>query len=101
MRNLKRTMAVNRRVRGASIALAGVAMVLALASCGGGHDDGNPPPAPPPVSNEPPPSASQSVAGLIAYLTTLVATMLDTVEPLDLTNFTPQVSDTTEPDPSV
>ena len=99
MRNVQRKMAVTQGVRRASIALAGLATVIALASCGGGHDDGGPPPVPPPVSNEPPASASASVTGLIDYLLSLTATMQDTVEPLDLTTFNPQISDTTEPDP--
>lgn len=102
MRNVQRKMAVTRGVRRASIALAGLATVIALASCGGGRDDGGPPPTvPPPVSNMPPASASADVTGFIAYLKILVVTMQDTVEPLDLTSFTAPVSDTTEPDPGV
>ena len=78
-----------------------VALLVALAACGGGHDDGNPPPTPPPVSNTPPASASASVQGFIDYLQILVATMQDTVEPLDVNAFTAPTSDTTEPDPGV
>lgn len=102
MRNVQRKRAIDPRVRGVSIALAGLVTVMALASCGGGNDNGGPPPAPPPAaSNQPPPSASSSVAGFIAYLKTLVVTKQDTVEPLDLTGFVAPVSDTTEPDPGV
>ena len=82
--------------RRASLAVAGAALAVTLVSCGGGHDDGGPPP--PTASNEPPASASASVTGLIDYLLSLTATMQDTVEPLDLTNFNPQISDTTDPD---
>ena len=99
-----RTMQPNRaisRSRGIATALAGVAMVITLASCGGGHDDGNPPVTPPPTSNTPPDSASASVQGFIDYLKTVVVTMLDTVEPLDVNAFTAPTSDTTEPDPGV
>ena len=101
MRNMQPKRAIVRRSRGVAMALAGVAMVITLASCGGGHDDGNPPPAPPPVSNTPPDSASASVQGFIDYLKTLIITMQDTVEPLDVNAFTAPTSDTTEPDPGV
>ena len=90
---------VMQRFRRVPLAVASAAVLVTLVSCGGGHDDGGPPPVPPPVSNEPPASASASVTGLIDYLLSLTATMQDTVEPLDLTNFNPQTSDTTEPDP--
>ena len=100
MRNVQPKRAVTRCVRGASIALAGVATVIALASCGGGGDNGGGGSGPPPpVSNEPPASASASVLGFIDYLVALTFNGLDTIEPLDLTYFTAPVSDTTEPDP--
>ena len=102
MRNVQPKMGVARRVRGASIALAGLATAIMLASCGGGHDDGGPPPVtPPPVSNMPPASASADVAGFIAYLKILVVTMPDADQPLDLSAFTAPTSDTALPDPGV
>lgn len=100
MRNVQRKSAIARQVRAASIALAGLVTVVSLASCGGSSNNDTPP-APPAASNQPPASASSSVAGFIAYLKTLVVTMQDTVEPLDLTGFIAPVSDTTEPDPGV
>lgn len=92
------TQPVMQRLRRGSLAIASAAVLITLVSCGGGHDDGGPPPSPPP-SNEPPASASASVMGLIDYLLVLTATRQDTVEPLDLTRFNPQISDITEPDP--
>ncbi len=102
MRNMQPKRAIVRRRRGVAIALAGVAMVITLASCGGGHDDGNPAPAPPPpVATVPPASASASAQGFIDYLKTLIGTMQDTVEPFDVNSFIAPTSDTTEPDPGV
>ncbi len=101
MRNVQPKNGIIRRSGGVVTALAGVAMVVALASCGGGHDDGNPTPTPPPVSNTPPDSASASVQGFIDYLKILVATMQDTVEPLDVNAFTAPTSETADPDPGV
>ncbi len=88
-------------VRRTAIALAGLATVIALASCGGSDDNGGGGATPPPpvTSNEPPASASASVTGFIDYLLALTFNGLDTIEPLDLTNFTAPVSDNTEPDP--
>lgn len=91
---------VIQRLRHGSLAVAGAAALITLASCGGSGNSSSPPPVtPPPASNEPPASASASVTGFIDYLLSLTATMQDTVEPLDLTNFTAPISDTTEPDP--
>jgi hypothetical protein len=67
-----------------------------LAACGGG---GDPAPAPTPAPTAAiPASASQNVPGLIAYLKALVATQPGNLEPVDASAFTPQVSNTTEPD---
>ncbi|MGI9025259.1 MAG: hypothetical protein ACR2GP_06710 [Burkholderiaceae bacterium] len=102
MRNVQSRSGMSRRGRGLVAAFAGAAMLVALASCGGGHDDGNnPPPAPQPASNTPPASASASVQEFIDYLKILVATMQDTVEPLDVNAFVAPVSDTADPDPGV
>ncbi len=90
-------MRIARRVIRPALALAVVALV---ASCGG-NDDGGGSSAPPATSNTPPASASASVDGFIAYLKGLVATMQDTVEPLNVDGFTAPTSDTTEPDPTV
>ena len=101
MRNVQSTGGKSRRGRSVAAALAGAAMLVALASCGGGHDDGNPTPTPPPVSNTPPDSASASLQGFIDYLKILVATMQDSAEPLDVNAFVAPVSDTADPDPGV
>ena len=82
------------KLRRAGIVIAAVAITTTLASCGGGNDDGTPPPAPPVATNMPPASASASSLGFIAYLKTLVVTMPDNTEPLDVTNFVAPTDDT-------
>lgn len=79
--------------------IATVGILGLLASCGGGGGgDDVPPPAP---TNQPPASASQDVPGFIAYLKTVVPTMPDASEPLDVTAFVAPTSDTAEPDVSI
>ena len=73
-------------------------VVLVLASCGG-SDDGTPPLATP--VNQPPASASASTDGFIAFLKTVVVTMPETTEPLDVATFVAPVADLAQPDPSI
>ena len=63
-----------------------------LAACGGGNNN-----APPPPTAQVPASASQSVEGFISYLRDLVASMADTLEPVDTSAVTPPTDDTAEP----
>jgi hypothetical protein len=63
-----------------------------LAACGGGDNN-----APPPPTAQVPASASQSVEGFISYLRDLVASMADTLEPVDTSVVTPPTDDTAEP----
>ena len=65
----------------------------ALGACGGGDDDAPPPPA----TSEVPASASQSPAGFIAYLQSLVASMADLLEPVDTSAVVPPADDVGEP----
>jgi len=92
------TMQSITKLRRAAFAIAGLALSVGLASCGG-HDDGTPPAAA--VSNTPPASASASVAGFIAYMKLLVVTMPDTTTPLDVSAFVAPTDDTGMPDPSI
>ncbi len=80
-------------LRRVGLGIAGLVIVTTLASCGGGNDDGGPAPVTP-VSNTPPASASASVGGFIAYLKTLVVTMPETTEPLDVATFVAPTDDT-------
>ncbi len=84
----------------ASTALLMAGLSVGLAACGGG--DASPPvtpPVTPPATAAVPASASQSVDGFIAYLQLLVVAVADTLEPVDVSQVTPPVSDTTEPTP--
>ncbi len=74
------------------LALAASSIALGLSGCGGGDDDT------PPVTSQVPASASASVGGFIAYLTALVATSPENLEPVDIAAVTPPTSDTTEPE---
>ena len=90
-----------RNLRRIGLAAAGLALVTALASCGG-NDNGSPAPTPtPPASNTPPASASASSLGFIAFLKTLVPTMPDTAAPLDVTGFVAPTDDTGPFDTSI
>jgi hypothetical protein len=83
------------------------AVTMLAAGCGSSsYDDPVPaPPAPPPSA--PPPvdpmaqedaAASASVAGLIAFIQTVLASLtLETNEPRNIDGITPPVSDTAEP----
>ena len=75
-------------------ALAAVtALGLALAACGGNNNDT------PPVTSQVPDSASQSIAGFIAYLKELVVSSADMFEPVDVSTVTAPADETSEPDP--
>lgn len=91
-----------RKLRRVGLAIGGLALVTALASCGGGNDDGGPPPVtPPPASNTPPASASASVLGFIAYVKLIVASSSDSGAPVDLTGFVAPTDDTGPFDPTI
>ena len=87
-----------------ALAVACVVTMLA-AGCGGSSYDDPAPPAPSPSA--PPPvdpmaqedaAASASVAGLIAFIQTVLASLTqETNEPRNIDGITPPVSDTTEP----
>lgn len=63
-----------------------------LAACGGRDYQT------PAATSEVPGSASESVAGFIAYLKRLVVADADTLEPVDVSAVTPPAGDTAEPD---
>ncbi len=65
-----------------------------LAGCGGDYTQ-------PAVTEAVPASASESVAGFIAYLKELVVSSADMLEPVDVSSVTPPVDETSEPDPSI
>jgi ABC-type glycerol-3-phosphate transport system substrate-binding protein len=73
--------------------LASLVAAAVLAACGGGDDNA----AAPPPTSEVPASASASASGFIAYLQLLVASMADTLEPVDTSAVTPPADDTGEP----
>lgn len=75
------------------------ASTAVIAACGGGDDAVmvEPPIVVPPVTAAVPPSASATEAGLFAYLDALFKADADGLEPVDLSNFSPTLSDTTEP----
>jgi len=74
--------------------LAALLAASMLGACGGGDDDA---PPPPPATSEVPASASQSPAGFIAYLQSLVASMADLLEPVDTSAVVPPADDVGEP----
>ena len=88
-----------------ALAVACVVTMLA-AGCGGSSYD-DPVPTPPAPPSAPPPvdpmaqedaAASASVAGLIAFMQTVLASLtLETNEPRNIDGITPPVSDTAEP----
>jgi len=74
-----------------------VALSLSLAACGGGGGGsggaaGN-------GSNTPPDSASASSQGFLAYIVSLANDMLDSAEPIDVSDFAPPTdgNETSEP----
>lgn len=71
-----------------------VGVLLGLSGCGFIDDNSD---NPPPVTSQVPGSASQSVAGFVAYSKALVASSADMLEPVDISAVTPQTSDDTEP----
>ena len=74
---------------------AAFAVVLLTVSCGSSSDDSAPPPTTQAQENA---AASGSVAGFIAFIQTLIASMtLDTNEPRDVGGITPPVTETAEP----
>ena len=75
---------------------AAVILSAFLTACGGDSNGGSAP-APPPATSEVPGSASQSVAGFIAYLQALVVSAADTLEPVDTSMVTGPVDDTIDP----
>ncbi len=87
-----------RQLRMAALA---VLMAATLAACGG-NDDPAPTPAPaPPPAAAIPESATASVAGLIAFVSSLLGTPESTAEPLVVGDITLPTSDTTEPNASL
>lgn len=76
------------------------AAVSLLAACGGSDDDPAPALAPSPLAAVPD-SATQSSAGLAAYVTaTTTVQGADQAEPIDLTSLAPlPAPDNTEPEP--
>jgi hypothetical protein len=82
---------------------AACAVVTLMVSCGSSSDDSTPPPTIPP----PPPvnqvaledaAASASVAGFIAFIQTVLASLtLEANEPRNIGGITPPVTDTAEP----
>ncbi|MEO5843658.1 MAG: hypothetical protein ABIQ33_02340 [Caldimonas sp.] len=72
--------------------LAPLLAALLLGACGGDY-------SPPPATSEVPASASQSPAGFIAYLQLLVASVADTLEPVDTSAVVAPADDTGEPTP--
>jgi len=75
---------------------AAFAVVLLTVSCGSSSDDSAPPPTATQAQEDA--AASGSVAGFIAFIRTLIASMtLDTNEPRDVGGITPPVTETAEP----
>lgn len=79
---------------------------LVLAACGGGGGGGGvgstTPVVPPPVADDGVPATAQgSVNGLLIFMKTVAAVMLDTNEPRNLGDASLPVSEDMEPDGSV
>jgi len=77
-----------------------VASTAVITACGGSDDEvlvTPPVVVVPPVTAEVPPSASATEAGLFAYLDALFKASADGLEPVDLSTFSPALSDNTEP----
>lgn len=77
------------------------AVVILTVSCGSSSDDSTPPPTtplPPNAMAQEDAAASASVAGLIAFMQGMLASLtLDTNEPRSIDGITPPVTDTAEP----
>ena len=83
-------------------AAAACAAVLLMASCGSSSDDSGPPPPPGPgpidTMAQEDAAASASVAGLIAFIQSVIASLtLETNEPRNIGGITPPVTETAEP----
>ena len=80
---------------------AACAVVILTVSCGSSSDDSTPPtttPLPPNAMAQEDAAASASVAGLIAFMQGMLASLtLDTNEPRSIDGITPPVTDTAEP----
>ena len=73
-----------------------LAVVMLTVSCGSSSDDSGAPP--PSTTAQEDSAASSSVAGFIAFIQTLIATMtLDTNEPRNIDGIAPPVTETAEP----
>ena len=67
-----------------------------LGACGGGGDDSTPTP---PVTEQVPPSVNTSATSFISYVKALIASVADSLEPVDVSSVTPATDDTGEPSP--
>lgn len=67
---------------------------LVLAGCGGGDDDHTPP-----VTEQVPGSVNSSSMSFIAYVTALIASAADALEPVSTDAVTPATDDAGEPQP--
>jgi hypothetical protein len=78
-----------------------VAVAAALAGCGGSSNNAAPAPVVTPPVVTPPvvvvPDISKSIADLFDYLTTLVASLSDSADPVDVNVLTLATDDTAEP----
>lgn len=79
------------------LALAAATVLLGACGGGGGRDD-DPAPPPDPLAAVPA-NASQSSAGLVAYLWLLAGHKSETREPVTLDAFNPPRPENTEPEP--
>jgi len=75
-----------------------LAVTTLLAACGGGDDRAQPPAEQPPTAQVPA-AATANVGAYVGYLKALVASMADTLEPVDVNAVKPPTSEATEPDP--
>ncbi len=76
------------------------AAVMLIAGCGSSSDDSTPPPTPAPIDTmaQEDAAASASVAGLIAFIQGLIASLTsDTNEPRNVGGITPPVTEAAEP----
>jgi hypothetical protein len=84
---------------------AACAIALLAAGCGSSDGDSTPPPTIPPPVQQPPSqmaqedaAASASVAGFIAFIQTMIASLtLETNEPRNIDGITPPTTETAEP----
>ena len=69
-----------------------------LSACGGGGGDDSTPTTPP-VTEQVPPSVNTSATSFISYVKALIASVADSLEPVDVSSVTPATDDTGEPSP--